>query len=340
MIPQEDRAMVSRALLEAFGVSECEDIRTLKDLASSRVYRIVVGGAPFLLKISQRTNDPARHYGCMRAAADAGLSPRVRYASIEDRVSIEDWVETAPFPIGNAVVEIPRALRKLHALPPFPAVPGHINTTCMFLMNRGPALDGFLQKVRGANLLPDDEREELFTRHSELAAVYPYGDAEMVSSHNDLFKPDNILYDGQRLWFIDWEAAFRNDCYADLAVAANLVVTNEAEERVFLQEYFTEPPDSYRLARFSLVRQITHMFYAMVYLLMGAAGKPVDWTEPAPEFLDFQRRMWAGEIDLSDSRTKIAYGKLHWERFRENTREARFTDALRTVSNRHAGSSA
>jgi hypothetical protein len=339
MIPQENRAAVSRALSEAFGVSECEEVRTLKDFASSRVYRIVVGGSPYLLKISTRTSDPARHYGCMRAAADAGLSPRVRYAGIEDRVSIEDWIEAAPFPMAGALPQIPRALRALHALPPFPIVPGHLNTTCTFLLNRGPALDGFLQKVQGAKLLPEDERDELLARHAQLAAVYPYGDAEMVSSHNDLFKPDNILYDGKQLWFIDWEAAFRNDRYADLAVAANLIVTNEADERVYLQEYFGEAPDSYRLARFFLAQQLAHMFYAMVYLLMGAAGKPVDWSEPAPAFVDFQRRLWAGEVDLSDSRTKIAYGKLHWERFRENTGQPRFSEAIAAVSNRHAASS-
>jgi hypothetical protein len=60
----------------------------------------------------------------------------------------------------------------------------------------------------------------------------------MVSSHNDFFKPDNILFDGHRLWLVDWEAAFLNDRYADLAVVASLVVTNDAEERVYLQEYF------------------------------------------------------------------------------------------------------
>src|SRR5262249_9159598 len=67
-------------------------------------------------------------------------------------------------------------------------------------------------------------------------------DPDMVSSHNDLFKPDNILFDGQRVWLVDWEAAFRNDRYADLAVVANLVVANEAEERVYLREYSEHRP--------------------------------------------------------------------------------------------------
>ena len=56
-----DRAeMLARGLHEAFGVTEFEDIHMIKDLASSLVFRIVVRGSPFLLKISTRANDPAR----------------------------------------------------------------------------------------------------------------------------------------------------------------------------------------------------------------------------------------------------------------------------------------
>jgi hypothetical protein len=100
MIPQEERAAVTRGLCEAFGVTEFEDIRMIKSLASSLVFRIVVRGSPFLLKISTRTSDPARHYSCMRAAAEAGLAPRVWYTSVEDRVSIEDFVKARPFPVA------------------------------------------------------------------------------------------------------------------------------------------------------------------------------------------------------------------------------------------------
>ena len=74
MIPQEKSEAVARALHEAFGLTELEEIRTMKDLASSLVVRIVVRGSPFVLKISTRTRDPLRHYTCMKAAAEAGLT--------------------------------------------------------------------------------------------------------------------------------------------------------------------------------------------------------------------------------------------------------------------------
>jgi len=254
MIPQEKSEAVYRGLREAFGVTEFQDIRIIKDLASSLVFRIIVRGSPFLLKISTRASDPARHYACMKAAADVGLSPRVRYTNVEHSISITDFVEAQPLPVSEALVRLPAVLRKLHDLPPFSRAP--FNTTCTFLLNKGPASDGYLQKFQAANILPKAESEEFFARYAEVAAVYPHDDVEMVSSHNDVFKRDNILFDGQRVWLVDWEAAFLNDRYADLAAVANQVVTNDEEESVYLQEYFGAAPDQYQLARFHLMQQI------------------------------------------------------------------------------------
>ncbi len=335
MIPQEKSEAVTRGLREAFGVTEFEDIRKLTDRPTSNlVFRIVVRGSPFLLKIATRAGDPTRPFLCMRAAAEAGLAPHVWYTSIEDRISITDFVEPEPLPVSEALVRLPALLRTLHGLPPFGRAP--FNTTCTFLLDKRPALDGFLQKFQAANILPKAESEEFFARLAEMAAVYPYDDGEMVSSHNDLFKPDNILFDGQRVWLVDWEAAFLNDRYADLAVVANQVVTNDEEEMIYLQEYFGAAPDPYQLARFHLMQQIAHLFYTMAFLFQGSPGKPIDWSGTVPEFRDYHRRIWAGEVDLADQDVKIVYGRVHWEQFVRNTRRARFNEALRIVSDRLA----
>jgi len=341
MIPQEKSEAVTRGLREAFRATEFEDIsRITGGHTPSLVYRIIVRGSPYLLKIITRTEDPTRHYTSMKAAAEAGVAPRVWYTGIEDRISITDFVEAEPLPVSEALARLPALLRTLHALPAFGRAP--FNTTCTFLLNKGhaltigPSVEDFLQKFQAANILPQAESEEFFARYAELAAVYPYDDAEMVSSHNDLFKPDNILFDGQRVWLVDWEAAFLNDRYADLAVVANHVVANDEEERVYLREYFGAAPDRYQLARFHLMQQIAHLFYTMAFLLTGSSGKPVDWSRTVPEFRDFHRRMWAGEVDLADKDVKIVYGRVHWEWLLRNVRQARYNEALRIVSDRHA----
>ena len=335
MIPKANSEAVTRALNESFGVTEVEDIRDLTERpGSNRAFRIVVRGSAYLLRINTRPGDMARHFTCMQAAADVGLAPRVRYASAKDRISITDFVEAIPLPALDALVRIPAALRTLHALPPFPGAP--FNTTCTFLLNKGPALDGFLQKFRASSILPENETEELLARCQQVAAVYSRLDPDLAPSHNDLFKPDNMLFDGNRLWLVDWEAAFQNDRYADLAVVANMIVTNESEERIYLQEYFGEAPDEYQRARFYLMRQLAHMFYAMAFLTLGSSDKPIGRGEPVPVYRDFQRRFRAREVSLADNQAKTVYGRVHWEQLSQNMRQARFDEALSIVSDRSA----
>jgi aminoglycoside phosphotransferase (APT) family kinase protein len=340
MIPQEKSAAVTRGLREAFGVTEFEDIRKMtKGHTSALVFRIVVKGRPYLLRIIMHTNSmigPTRQFTCMKAAAAAGLAPHVWCTSTEDQISITDFVEEAPFPATEALVRMPTVLRTLHTLPRFPEGVHAFDTSCMFLLHKGTAVEGFFRKFQEANILSQGESEELFAWHAQVSAIYPHHDPDMVPSHNDLFKPDNILFDGRRVWLVDWEAAFLNDRYADLAVVANLVVTNDAEERLYLEEYFGQPPDPYQLARFFLMQQVVHMFYATVFLLLGSSGEPVDLSEKAPEFEVFHRRMWAGEVNLADKDTKIVYGRVHWERLVQNMRRTRFHEALRIVAERHA----
>ena len=144
MIPQEKSEAVTRGLREAFGVTEFEDIsRITGGHTSSLVFRIIVRGSPYLLKIIMRTEDPTRHYTSMKAAAEAGVAPRVLYDNIENKISITDFVEAEPLLVSEALVRLPALLRTLHTLPPFGRAP--FNTSCTFLIDKGPALDGFLQ---------------------------------------------------------------------------------------------------------------------------------------------------------------------------------------------------
>src|SRR5579872_3853981 len=260
MIPQEKSAAVSRGLREAFGVTTIDEISNLtRGLTSALVFRIVVRGSPYLLRIITRTDpmsDPTWQFACMHAAAQAGLTPHVWYTSIDDRISICDFVEAVPLPLSEAAVRMAAVLRTLHALPPFPKA-----------LNYATMRDGFIRRFQTADILPKGELEEGFARYAQVAALYPRHDPDIVSCHNDL-KPENLLFDGHRVWLVDWEAGLLNDRYFDLGIVANFAVTNETEERVYLQEYFLQSPEEYQLARFFLMRQLMHMFYAAMFLFL------------------------------------------------------------------------
>jgi hypothetical protein len=327
MIPAAKKDAVTRALLGSFGISGFEDIRIMTaGLSPALVFRIVVKGRPYLLRIVTDTDstagpgrgDQTHHFGCMKLAAEAQIGPRVWYTNNEDRVSITDFIEARPFPRTEALDRLPATIRTLHALPPFPS---------SRVMNYFDAMDGFVRRFEAAKILPD----EFFDGYRCVVSVYPREDSDWVSSHNDL-KPENILFDGDRVWLVDWEAGFRNDRYLDLAVVANFVVTNDAEAYSYLRTYFGATPSEYQLARLYLMQQLLHVFYPAVVMLVGLKGKPVPSTEEVLDFRDFHDRIWAGEVSLATDEAKLLYAQLHVNQILQNMRTARFEDALRIVS--------
>ena len=136
MIPTDRSDAVIRGLHATFEVAEFEEIsRITKGHTPSLVFRIVVRGLPYLLKIITRAEDQTRHYTVMQAAAEGGVAPRVLYASIPDHVSITDFVGTIPLSMSDALVRLPGLLRTLHALPGFARAP--FNTTWRRLNHLG-----------------------------------------------------------------------------------------------------------------------------------------------------------------------------------------------------------
>jgi hypothetical protein len=325
MIPEEKQPAVTRALQAAFGVNDYEDIRLLTGgLSSALAFKIVVRKNPYLLKILRKEviSDPANEFACQQAAAEAGIAPRVWYASVDDRLLITDFVEARPFPEDMLPLIVP-TLRTLHSLPHFP------------MPRMGSYFDsanGFFRRFQAAQLLPDSATEEVFRRYAEVIRVYPRGNSDFVSSHNDL-KPQNMRFDGRRIWLVDWESAFLNDRYVDLSIVANFFVKDEAHEESYLNAYFGEPAGEYRQARFFLMRQAVSMFYATLLLLEASrAGLSIDADMELPDFREYHQDLIAGKIDMLTAGAKAQYGMLHLRQALRNMRTPRFAQALAECS--------
>jgi thiamine kinase-like enzyme len=285
MIPQEKSAAVYRGVREAFGTGEIDEIQP-----ANGEFRIVVRGAPYLLRVMTHVSeqmDPVRIFACMRAAADAGIAPRVRYSNAEEGIVISDFVNGVPLTAEKALEELPGVLQRLHAMPRLPKA-FHWMTPHR----------RFIWPLRDAGLLNKGEVEEVFARYDELCAAYPRVDADMVSCHMDV-KPHNIVFDGERVWLMGWQAAMVNDRYFDVAVAANFVLVDDADEVTLLERYFGAPPDEMQQARFFLMRQVVSMLSAAVYLMLASGDR--------------------------------AKGEVHWERLTRNARNSRWAGAIDTV---------
>lgn len=307
MIPSEKQEAVERALRDVWGTTVVDEAeRITRGRTNSLVFRVVVRGTPYLLKIIGRQEDPTRHYACMRAAAEAGLAPRVIYTHAGDRLSLTDFVRAERVSRSAALPLLGRCLRELHALAPFARAP--FNTTCTFLLTPGPAREGFVASA--AKLLPEEERERLLAGYEELVTTYSTREEDLVACHNDLFKPDNMLFAGRKLWLVDWEAACLNDRYAELAVVANQVVANAEDEEALLREYFGGAPSEEQRSRLRQMQRLARVFYALAFTAAAAAKGTTKASAPLPDLDDYQRQWWEGEVAPVDGESKMTYARV------------------------------
>ena len=294
-------------------------------LSTARVFRIVVRKQPYLLRLTMPgapAGDLAGQLASMKTAAEAGIAPRIWYVGAEDGILLADFVEARPYPTDMAL-HVARTLSRVHALRGFqkPKVGSYFD-----------AMDRLVSAFRASNFLPPDEIDELLRRYADLMKVYPRGDAELVASHNDV-KPQNMVFDGKRLWLVDWEAAFLNDRYVDLAISANFFVRGD-QEAAYLAAYFGEPANQYQLARFFLMRQALHVFYAAFLLVTASrAGVAIDSIASRPDFDDFHRRLISGDVDLTKPDAKVQYALVHLDAAKQQVQTPRFEEALALVAN-------
>ena len=273
------------------------------------MFRLRVAGSDFVLRLTlsrDELRDPTRGFACMRIAAQAGLAPTLRYADAESGVAIMDLVEARPlgaYPGGGPalIVELAQAIRTLHAATPVPELVDDI-----------AGMGRLVDQQRSSGLLHPAATDELFERYSGLAALYRTAPGDRVSSHNDL-NPGNMVFDGRRLWLIDWEAAFLADRFVDLATVANWFGLDARGESLLLHTYFGGAPSPEHRARLTVMRTVNHVFVGTIFLNTAAAERPgvlpSDRTLAGPSLAELQAGLRTGRFGFAAWEDRVAYGK-------------------------------
>jgi aminoglycoside phosphotransferase (APT) family kinase protein len=333
-IPLEKRGALERALYATFPGGQVEGLERLEGgLSSTLTYHVTANGTPYVLQVvleADALHDPARRHACMRIAADAGVAPSVHYTHDADGVSISDYIEAvslfgANLPRDVLLRELADLVTTLHATPPFPPLIGFLD-----------GVDLFIGQYRALAMLPEEATDEAFRGYARLRRVYPSPDSDQVSSHNDLH-PGNLRYDGHRIWIIDWEAAFRNDRFVDLAILGKSFAPAPEDEEIFLRAYFGDALSDYHRARYFLMQQVTHVYYATIMLRFAAARKPMgfehDPSMDVPSLAEFNKvQIGPDPVNLSTYDGQLLYGKVLLEEVRYNLQGKRFERALATVT--------
>jgi aminoglycoside phosphotransferase (APT) family kinase protein len=308
--PAERRDTVRAAFKTVFSDALPSSLQPITTGASAFICRIEVGGRAYLLRLESlerdEVRDPRRAYLCMRSAAEAGLAPPLLYADADAGVAIMAFVPSRPladYPGGAEALAgaLGTLTSRLQATPAFPAVTGY-NAVLAHMFGRLAAT-----RLYADGLL--DRHRDSFER---ICDAYPWALPTAVSSHNDPH-PGNILFDGERLWLIDWETAYRNDPVVDVAVMTLYLAASSQAQEVLIRSWLGRPSDPMLRARLVLMRQLVKLFYGLANGLYVAGARPdlIETDLAAPTPTEFRaaidsRRLVANSLDAQRVGGKVA----------------------------------
>jgi phosphotransferase family enzyme len=279
------------------------------------VFLIEAGGRRFVLRIEGPAS-PLRNphqYSSMRIAAEAGIAPRLHYFDVNDRVVIMDFIEDRPletYPRGRQGLAraIGALLKDLQALPLFPSFGEYADI-----------VDRLWTHVCKSGLFAGGLLDAASQRLAQIRADCAQRAEEHLSSHNDLL-PRNVLFDGKRLWLIDWENAYRNDPLVDVATALDNFAPSPELEEVLLLAWLGHEPDHPLRNRLALVRALTRLYYAGV-LFSASVSAPrasPDRSLSAPTSAEFERAIRDGRLLAETPETSHVLGKMFLASFLSN----------------------
>lgn len=326
-LPETSHAAAREAVTSAFGATPILSIDPVLGGASGALtLRLRVNDRFYLLRI-ETSRSPLRNphqYACMRIAAEEGIAPPLRYVNDDAGVVIMDFVTGRPlsaYPGGpsglvNALGQLSAQLQATAAFPVLGDYRSFLDRMLVHIKSR--FAPGLL-----------DEHVEGFER---IRDVYPWDPSRHVSSHNDP-NPRNIIFDGEKLWLIDWETSYRNDSLTDVAILAENHATTAELEEALLTSWSGRAPDRVMRAKLRVMRQLTRLYYAGLLVAFATKlSEPIaDLAAPTPD--EFRARIASGELKPAALETRIVLGKMCLAAVLAELRTGGFEEALRVCNN-------
>lgn len=257
---------ISAALHALFGREAPDEVEPLTGGRSgATLLKLVVDGRRYVLRkvpqASMSLDDPQRELACMKTAAELGVAPPLHYCDAGTGVCIMDFIDAQPIgPYlrdGDAgLVQLAGLFRKLHEGPAFPPVMPVAEIVQQ--AHRGLAGSGAASPWSPAFV------EAAAEIHSALA-----GHIHPASCHLDP-NPSNILFDGERLWLVDWGLAGLGDPFMDLAGIGIFAASLGERRRALVSAYLGSAPLPRDEAHLYLARALALMLYAAAFRGLGA----------------------------------------------------------------------
>jgi len=327
MLPADRLKSVERALEQTFNTTDVLEITLLTGgLSASVVYKIRIEEQYYVLKLDMpQTAVEDEVPACMQIAAEGGIAPIVFYLDRAEGISLTAFIKSEPLhsaikPTEVLLSHLAKTIKAIHELPLFSKESNMLDT-----------VDGLIAEFKASGMLEEVFVKECFEYYQIIRQNYPWQDDDKVSSHNDL-NPNNMMFGEGKIWVIDWDAAFKNDRYVDLAITANFYVNDEQQEQLFLESYFGDGLNDYHRARFFIMRQICRMVYAMLMFRLAYHSKPAgtvhDQEIESVRIKAVKELLGHGKLSIAGYEGQFLFGKALLNEALYSMRTARFHQSI------------
>ncbi len=266
-------------------------IRRTTGRSGAQSYEVLSGSRRFMLKVDA-PDRPDAHWQqslrIQRAAAARGVTPPVLAADHATRSVLTDHVVDVSF--LRAVLDPNRTDAVLDSLAQSIAVLHSLDPQS-FAAHTSPLQQcrDMLARVAIRFDVPDFAER----------AWHDLLDQDPVFDHDALchldLNPTNILFDGSKVWLVDWDTAGPGDRWLDVATVTNMLLFDAGRTLSWLQRYADfagmAPPDEQTFAQ---ARRVSYVAYGCAFL---------DLVRHLPEST-------TGQLSLSECYAAMSHGEL------------------------------
>lgn len=306
-LPIQHIDKINFAVRKGLGAKNWELINLLSGgLTGIPVYRIKVENKSYVIKledVNDKDFDLQRSYKILETVSKQGIAPLVYFMDADQGIVLMKYIESKPRPEASpeTIQKFSSVIRELHKKNSFPKWKSVIEILELVCQRLTP-------EYKKSKLIKESMQEI-----NKMTNIL-FDQNDIKSCHCDL-NPVNVLFDGEKYFFVDWQAASPQSFYFDLAYCVNwFYFYNEDLCTLFLKNYLEREATEEENAKYYLMR-----IFAYIYLGIGFISLPFkenknipilsdETIEKLPSYLEFMQSLGSGKVDLQNVDAQQQFG--------------------------------